>query len=165
MSGFQLALDYIDAGNEAEILQHRERALDAIKKLEEVLGLTQRVEPGVPSESMSIEPDVEQQPQQLSEKILARIDKNLVSIVSYARKPPETAVAPAPQEREDPRIIDAQIYYGARKKTTSMMFRTALAIRSISMEFARFGTRLAYPIHRSTPNPPNPRYGLDKGWP
>ncbi|KAG2000752.1 hypothetical protein GB937_010873, partial [Aspergillus fischeri] len=118
MSGFQLALDYIDAGNEAEILQHRERALDAIKKLEEVLGLTQRVEPGVPSESMSIEPDVEQQPQQLSEKILARIDKNLVSIVSYARKPPETAVAPAPQEREDPRIIDAQIYYGARKKTT-----------------------------------------------
>ncbi|RWQ95422.1 hypothetical protein C8Q69DRAFT_252799 [Paecilomyces variotii] len=138
MSGFQLALDYIDAGSEEEILQHRERALDAIKKLEKALGLTQRVEPGLPSDSISIEPDVEQRPQQLSEKILARIDKNLVSTVSYARKSPETAVAPAPQKREDPRIIDAQIYYGARKKTTSMMFRTALAIRSISMEFARF---------------------------
>ncbi|KAH1274099.1 hypothetical protein KXW98_008308 [Aspergillus fumigatus] len=138
MSGFQLALDYIDAGSEEEILQHRERALDAIKKLEKALGLIQRVEPGLPSNSISVEPDVEQRPQQLSEKILTRIDKNLASIVSYARKSPETAVAPAPQKREDPRIIDAQIYYGARKKTTSMMFRTALAIRSISMEFARF---------------------------
>jgi hypothetical protein len=138
MSGFQLALDYIDAGSEEEILQHRERALDAIKKLEKALGLIQRVEPGLPSNSISVEPDVEQRPQQLSEKILTRIDKNLASIVSYARKSPETAVAPAPQKREDPRIIDAQIYYGARKKTTSMMLRTALAIRSISMEFARF---------------------------
>ncbi|EAW11468.1 uncharacterized protein ACLA_091660 [Aspergillus clavatus NRRL 1] len=118
MSGFQLALDYIDAGSEEEILQHRERALVAIKKLEKALGLIQSVEPGSAPDSISIEPDVEQRPHQLSEKILARIDKNLVSIVSYARKPPETAVAPAPQEREDPRIIDAQIYYSAKKKTT-----------------------------------------------
>ncbi|RLL95636.1 hypothetical protein CFD26_104626 [Aspergillus turcosus] len=138
MSCLELALAYIDAGSEVEILQHRERAIDAIRKLEKVLGLPQRVEPGSLSEPMSIEPHVEQQPQQLSEKILARIDKSLVSIVSYARKSPENAVAPAPQELEDPRVIDAQIYYGARKKTISMMFRTALAIRSISMEFARF---------------------------
>ncbi|KAL4981850.1 hypothetical protein BDW68DRAFT_183107 [Aspergillus falconensis] len=65
-------------------------------------------------------------------------NRNSNAIVSYTQKPPENAVAPAPQEHEDPRIINTQIYYGARKKTTSMMFRTALAIRSISMEFAGF---------------------------
>ncbi|OGM39215.1 hypothetical protein ABOM_012195 [Aspergillus bombycis] len=48
------------------------------------------------------------------------------------------AVAKASHKNEDPRIVDVQIYSGAKEKPEFMRFRRAMAIRSISLEYMQF---------------------------
>lgn len=136
MSVVQMALGFIDACSEEEILQCREKALDAVRKLERVLGLPSRDMPSPTAETPSIDPL-----EKKSERILDSIQKNLTSILSLGRKKAKDALEQPPLFREDPRVLDARIYRGATKKTPKLMFRTSLAIRNISMDFAKFQTK------------------------
>lgn len=134
MSLFQQALDCIEMGDEEEILRHRDRALKALRKLERVLLQSHRDEPGLLPGPLTVEPLYDEAPARL----LDSLDRFLTKIYSYARKAPEDAVAAAPQEREDPRVIDAQIYYGASRKTPALKFRSLLGTRSLGIEFMNF---------------------------
>lgn len=133
MSLVQVALDFIDAGSEEEILLCREKALDAVRKLERVLGLPPRVILSPRVEPPSIDPL-----ETSSRRVLDSIQKNLASILSLGRKNAKDALEQASLSHEDPRVIDARIYRVATKKKPKLMLRTALAIRNISMDFAKF---------------------------
>ncbi|KAL3246558.1 hypothetical protein ABHI18_012682 [Aspergillus niger] len=67
-----------------------------------------------------------------SERTLDSIQKNLASILSLGPKKAKDAFEQAPLFRED------LIYRGTTKETPKLMFRTSLAIRNISIDFAKF---------------------------
>lgn len=122
------ALNCLNAAQDEDILQNRQQTLQVLARLRNVLKSDVKA---------SSHDDVDRLVDGCI-RVLSIIQKRLCSIRAYATQSAKKAVAEASRKREDPRIVDVQVYDGAKEKTDVLKFRKAMAIRSLSLEFMRF---------------------------
>ncbi|KAE8386926.1 hypothetical protein BDV23DRAFT_162209, partial [Aspergillus alliaceus] len=126
------ALNSIKNAHDEDILRNRQQTLQVLSRLEEVIGEQRPRRSRVNGQK---NPD---DTFHICESKLRLIHKRLHSLQRYAGMSVEEAVAKASHKNEDPRIVDVQIYSGAKEKPESMRFRRVMAIRSISLEYMQF---------------------------
>ncbi|KAB8256783.1 hypothetical protein BDV32DRAFT_152938 [Aspergillus pseudonomiae] len=122
------ALNCLNAAHDEDILQNRQQTLQVLARLRDVLKSDVKA---------SSDDDVDRLVDGCI-RVLSIIQKRLCSIEAYTTQSAKKAVAEASRKREDPRIVDVQVYDGAKEKTDILKFRKAMAIRSLSLEFMRF---------------------------
>ncbi|KAE8382902.1 hypothetical protein BDV26DRAFT_252877 [Aspergillus bertholletiae] len=125
------ALNSIKNAHDDDILRNRQQTLQVLSRLEEVLG-EQQPRSRVNGQKNPVDP------LHRCESVLRLIQKRLHSLQHYAGMSVKEAVAKASHKNEDPRVVDVQIYSGAKEKPEFMRFRRAMAIRSISLEYMQF---------------------------